>query len=60
MFERLFDFAIDLPQTLLPGIQWLLSDQVVLGGFSPLEILMWSGLFVIIGLHVAHLLNPLG
>lgn len=60
MFERLFNFAIDLPNALLPGISWLLSEQSILGGFSPLEILAWGGIIVIIGLHVAHLVNPLG
>lgn len=57
MFQRLFDFALTIPQLLLPFTEWLLSDQVVLGGLSPLEFFGFGGFLVILGLHVAHLVN---
>lgn len=60
MFERMFNFCIDLPNQLIPAINWLLGSQTILGGYSPLEILLWGGILFIIGLHVTHLVNPVG
>ena len=50
-FRSMFDFI-----GMIGG--WLMTP--LFAGFTPLMLIMGAGFFVIIGLHIWHLVNPLG